>query len=407
MEVMFMDWMSSTKVSSVISSMISSMDTATGMMAVHTIFLMPNATSTRLQPSDHLRPSRTTSFLILAKRASKSCSSPHGLISKLHKERWLASFLAKRARAAALASSSFFSFSALSFAAMACRLLGAAAALSSSSSSSSSPKPRSISSSSSFAFSSYLRCTSGQGWEPSAIFRTTSATWAMGRRTCACVSRSRRVTVSLSMVSKSTVMPKGVPTSSARAYLLPIDCPDASTLLVRPAAVRSWAMRWTMGPNFSLVCRGYTLHLVGATLGLNRITTRCSSAGSWLNECSRSAYKMRPMPNDGSMTDGRNFTSCTSLLERTNLTMSCVTTNPPSTAAEPAEDSAASNLVTSSSSSARAESAAITFFCSPLNVFPITFLSGSTVMNSIILGSSSRCAAVIDVLVALACTIRS
>mmetsp|Transcript_40168 Transcript_40168/g.68348 ORF Transcript_40168/g.68348 Transcript_40168/m.68348 type:complete len:264 (+) Transcript_40168:366-1157(+) len=150
---MFIDWMSSTKVSSVISSMISSMETATGMMAVHTIFLMPNATSTRLQPSDHLRPSRTTSFLILAKRASKSCSSPHGLISKLHNERWLASFLAKRARAAAFASSSFFSFPALSLAAIACRLLaGAAAESSSSSSSSSSPKPRSISSSDSSLF---------------------------------------------------------------------------------------------------------------------------------------------------------------------------------------------------------------------------------------------------------------
>ena len=69
---MLIDWTSSVKSSSVISSMIASMDSVWLMTAVHTIFLTPNATSTSLQFSDHLSPSLTTVFLILAYSAFKS-----------------------------------------------------------------------------------------------------------------------------------------------------------------------------------------------------------------------------------------------------------------------------------------------------------------------------------------------
>ena len=42
--------------------------------------------------------------------------------------------------------------------------------------------------------------------------------------------RSRRVAVLVFTVSKSTVMPNGIPISSVRAYLLPIDPLLSSTL---------------------------------------------------------------------------------------------------------------------------------------------------------------------------------
>merc|ERR1719201_927446 len=74
--------------------------------AVQMIFCTPNATSTRFKPSDHLSPSFTTVFLILAYSAFKSWSASQGLISRLHKDRWFASFLANFAMALALASSS-------------------------------------------------------------------------------------------------------------------------------------------------------------------------------------------------------------------------------------------------------------------------------------------------------------
>ena len=114
MEVMLIDWTSSAKRSSVISSMIASMDsvwltTAVQMICVErtpsrnclrslarrvdshaasrrrrrrnskfgnrrwvSTFCTPKATSTSLRPSDHFKPSLTTVFLIFAYSAFKS-----------------------------------------------------------------------------------------------------------------------------------------------------------------------------------------------------------------------------------------------------------------------------------------------------------------------------------------------
>ncbi len=52
MEVMLIDWTSSAKRSSVISSMIASMDSVWLTTAVQMIFCTPKATSTSLRPSD-------------------------------------------------------------------------------------------------------------------------------------------------------------------------------------------------------------------------------------------------------------------------------------------------------------------------------------------------------------------
>ena len=60
-----MDWTSSVKSSSVISSMMASMESVWLTTAVQMIFCTPKATSTSLRPSDHLRPSLTTVALIL------------------------------------------------------------------------------------------------------------------------------------------------------------------------------------------------------------------------------------------------------------------------------------------------------------------------------------------------------
>ena len=69
---MLMDWTSSVKSSSVISSMMASMESVWFTTAVQIIFWTPKATSTSLRPSDHLRPSLTTVFLIFAYSAFKS-----------------------------------------------------------------------------------------------------------------------------------------------------------------------------------------------------------------------------------------------------------------------------------------------------------------------------------------------
>ena len=66
MEVMLIDWTSSANKSSVISSMMASMESVWLTTAVQIIFWTPNATSTNFRPSDHLSPSLTTVFLIFA-----------------------------------------------------------------------------------------------------------------------------------------------------------------------------------------------------------------------------------------------------------------------------------------------------------------------------------------------------
>mmetsp|Transcript_12859 Transcript_12859/g.42941 ORF Transcript_12859/g.42941 Transcript_12859/m.42941 type:complete len:241 (+) Transcript_12859:87-809(+) len=105
---MFIDWTSSGKRSSQISSMTASIERFTPMTAVSRIFLTPYATSWSSQFSDHLRPSRWIVVLILLNRTMRSCSASHGLISRTQSERWFSSLAAILALAFAFASSRFF-----------------------------------------------------------------------------------------------------------------------------------------------------------------------------------------------------------------------------------------------------------------------------------------------------------
>mmetsp|Transcript_5122 Transcript_5122/g.11380 ORF Transcript_5122/g.11380 Transcript_5122/m.11380 type:complete len:220 (+) Transcript_5122:246-905(+) len=143
------DWISSGKTSSRISSMTSSIEMSMLITAVMQIFLMPYATGLSEQFSPHASPGLTTVLLILAKSSIRSCSSSHGFTSRLHRLRCLASFLASRSIAIFFFSSVSASLFALSAAAFALRSLAGSAF--SSSSSSSSPKSNSSSSSSSAA----------------------------------------------------------------------------------------------------------------------------------------------------------------------------------------------------------------------------------------------------------------
>ena len=67
-------WTSSLRLTSTISSMISSIETSMLITAVMQIFLMPYATGLSSQFSPHCRPSLTTVVLILSKSTIRSCS---------------------------------------------------------------------------------------------------------------------------------------------------------------------------------------------------------------------------------------------------------------------------------------------------------------------------------------------
>lgn len=79
------------------------------------------------------------------------------------------------------------------------------------------------------------------------------------------VSRSLSVTELSRTVSKSTVIPSGVPSSSFRAYRLPIDALDESTLLAMPKKRRRAESRETKGVNWGWAESGMMRTLFGAT----------------------------------------------------------------------------------------------------------------------------------------------
>ena len=82
------------------------------------------------------------------------------------------------------------------------------------------------------------------------------------------VSLSLKVTVCGSFkLSKSTVMPKGMATSSVLAYLLPIDPELSSTLWEISCMVRAWLICCTRGVKSVLLERGSKEHLRGAITG--------------------------------------------------------------------------------------------------------------------------------------------
>lgn len=78
-------------------------------------------------------------------------------------------------------------------------------------------------------------------------------------------SLSLKVIAPLLRVSKSTVILKGVPSSSFLAYRLPIETLEESTLLAIPRALRRLASDLTAGRKAGLFERGTRRTLVGAT----------------------------------------------------------------------------------------------------------------------------------------------
>lgn len=62
----------------------------------------------------------------------------------------------------------------------------------------------------------------------------------------------------------------------------------------------------TMGLKSALPDNGTMRTLIGATAGGSDNTLRLTSSSRAQYECSRSEYRMRPIPNEGSMTLGTN-----------------------------------------------------------------------------------------------------
>ena len=72
---------------------------------------------------------------------------------------------------------------------------------------------------------------------------------------------------------------------------------------------RNSPILFTKGLNCSLPLRGRTEQEMGATTGGRDSHERCSSPFRTPKLCSKMAYMMRPMPNDGSITDGVTSTT--------------------------------------------------------------------------------------------------
>ena len=68
-------------------------------------------------------------------------------------------------------------------------------------------------------------------------------------------------------------------------------------------------MVWMKFVNWSLPLRGSTEHEIGATTAGSASHALCSSPSRTLKECSSMAYRIRPMPNEGSITDGMTSTT--------------------------------------------------------------------------------------------------
>ena len=92
------------------------------------------------------------------------------------------------------------------------------------------------------------------------------------------VSLSLKVTECGSLrLSKSTVMPNGIATSSVLAYLLPIEPELSSTRWEMSCIVRAWLIFWTRGVKSVLLERGNREHLRGEMTGGREKYVLCSS----------------------------------------------------------------------------------------------------------------------------------
>ena len=92
------------------------------------------------------------------------------------------------------------------------------------------------------------------------------------------VSLSLRVTEKGSFkLSKSTVMPKGMATSSVLAYLLPMEPELSSTRWEMSCMVRDWLIFCTRGVKSVLLERGSKEHFRGEMVGGREKYVLCSS----------------------------------------------------------------------------------------------------------------------------------
>ena len=82
--------------------------------------------------------------------------------------------------------------------------------------------------------------------------------------------------------------PNGVPSSSFRAYRLPIEAFESSTREAIPRLRNFCETCETSGLNSALDERGTMRHLIGATVGGRDRTARLTSSARAQYECSRS-----------------------------------------------------------------------------------------------------------------------
>jgi len=93
------------------------------------------------------------------------------------------------------------------------------------------------------------------------------STFGTDARTCCMLSRSRKVTVLSLTESKSTVTPRGVPSSSLREYRLPILTVELSTRFVIPSVRKRCVSLRTRGVKLEFEESGTMRTLIGATIG--------------------------------------------------------------------------------------------------------------------------------------------
>ena len=138
--------------------------------------------------------------------------------------------------------------------------------------------------------------------------------WVIGILIWESVYISLRVTVSYSgwsfwIVLLSIVIAKGIPSSSVRAYLFPIVAFPSSTLQDTPLRVRFFFISSRTSLNWLLDTTESKLHFTGAILGGNNRYVLFWSLN--LKLCSNTQYTNLPIPKEGSITWGTNFSSWT------------------------------------------------------------------------------------------------
>lgn len=116
---------------------------------------------------------------------------------------------------------------------------------------------------------------------PSTMFLTACTTSPSEPRTCAILSRSLSVTDPSFRVSKSIVIPSGVPSSSFLAYRFPVEAVVESMLLAIPRALSRLEIFLEAGTNSLLLERVTMRTLVGATVTGSERTWDIQSVSNW------------------------------------------------------------------------------------------------------------------------------